>query len=108
MCIRDSYDASFAARTNQLKRQLVVAENRLRSTADPKLTVVTMLELISTYNKQPAQFGSVAKAIRQLERELASGCDHAIYGAEWQAVLSENNLSCKDLRSPALFSSFDF
>ncbi len=99
------YDESPAARTSQLQRQLKVAENRLRSTADPKLTVATILELISAYEQHPAPH---RKAIDQLEHRLISGCDHVVYGAEWHRVLRDNNLSCNDLQAPALLSTSDF
>lgn len=101
------YDASRFSRTSQLQRQLKVAENRLRSTGDPELTVVTVLSLINVLKEHPDPRGNISKAIGKLDKRLASGCDHVAYGDQWQTVLRKHSLSCSGVQA-ALFSSADF
>ena len=100
----DRYDATLATRTTQLQRQLQLAEGRLRYTSDPELTVMTLLNLLNVTTEQQDRNPAL---IGKLEQRLASGCEHSVYGHDWRRLLRDNNLSCGDTQSPALFSSAD-
>jgi len=98
------YSASPAARISHLQRQLLVAESRLKSTGNPELTVVTLIELVQAYQRQSGH----TIALTRLERSLAAGCIHSDYGKQWDRVLRENNYSCKDTGLTGRFSPADY
>lgn len=99
------YNASLVSRTSNLKRQLRLAESRLRSTGEPELTVLTILSLIDVYKEHR---GNITAEVAKLQQRLGAGCDHEVYGRLWQKAMHDNQLSCADVQSPAMFSSIGY
>jgi len=96
-----------------LEKQLALAENSLRSTGKPDLTIATILDLIRLQSdSHRAQSGVTENAdhsIADLQQRLASGCKHAVYGNEWRAVLAAHKTSCEKVQEQqSLISSSEF
>jgi len=99
-----------------LQRQLALAETRMHRTGNPDLTVNTIFELIRI-NDQQRQLqlndggaSDAGQVIAQLEKRLATGCSHAVYGNKWRRMLDRRGRSCDKIErrdAPAIYSSSD-
>lgn len=105
------YREGMVSHAVQLQKQLLVAERRLQKTRDPRLTVVTVVDLIRLFEQQlQLQPGAVEAdaAIAQLQQRLVSGCNHAAYAKKWQAAVVASGQNCQALQSAAVLSASDF
>ena len=98
-----------------LQKQLMIAENGMRRTGNPELTVVTLFALIELNIRQQQlqpDDGGVSKAdadraTAQIEQRLATGCGHDLYGRKWRRMVKRRDMSCDELQRafPAQLSS---
>jgi len=100
-----------------LLRQLMIAKSSFYVTGDAHLTVTTIVELMKiTDGMSPTGSTNVvagspatAPSVAGLQQQLAEGCHHPRYAANWKAAVRDNGLKCAESsRSLPLYSSSDF
>ncbi len=99
------YDPAPSALTARLEVQISLAQVRARNTGDPALLVQTLISLLTMQRQMRGSADEDAAAIAVLQKRIAAGCDHSIYGNRWRALLKSNELSCGLAETPALISS---